>query len=80
MSNYYGGLQFYWVTDSGYDGITTDATTNTAIYDYEYIHPSEIVDSEPEPSACDYCGVGVEDDKRVTCRQCGAPLRTGDRG
>lgn len=40
--------------------------------------PDILMGVPPQPSECEYCGTGYTQDqasKRITCSQCGAPIR-----
>lgn len=62
--HYFGGMTFYWANDF------TDSTGSAT-----YLHRGETVIPKRIVIICDYCGVEAEDNKRVNCKQCGAPLR-----
>ena len=60
-SHYFGGLKSYWQEAASNDRWYADGTT-----------PALVVRKLPR---CEYCGVRPKSNDRVTCEQCGAPLR-----
>ena len=53
---------------------TTDYTSGTGFLTIPDYEAKWVPPVEPARRRCLYCGVGVKDEERVTCKQCGAPL------